>query len=45
MLKDIQKLLGSLYYEYEYWVQDAWVGDALHMHHKLPWQPADMFLR
>jgi hypothetical protein len=29
MLKDIQKLLGSLYYEYEYWVQDAWVSERL----------------
>jgi hypothetical protein len=40
MLKDIQKLLGSLYYEYEYWVQDAWVSDALL--HNLPWQHAGM---
>jgi hypothetical protein len=26
MLRDVQKLLGSMHYEYEYWVQDAWVS-------------------
>eukprot|EP00879_Flechtneria_rotunda_P000885 GHRR01001012.1.p1 GENE.GHRR01001012.1~~GHRR01001012.1.p1 ORF type:complete len:699 (+),score=220.59 GHRR01001012.1:1081-3177(+) len=25
MLRDVRKLLGSLYYEYDYWVQDDWI--------------------
>ncbi len=37
MLSDIEKLLGSIHHEYEYWINPAWVSGV----HLCPQQGSD----